>query len=184
MGRNKSRSVKMQLAAMSAGVVSATLPGMAAHASVVIPPASVPNTYLDSAVLMNSSTAGYALGLAATNYSISPTTGLYSGSPGALEGGPGASGYPTLQGMANLETMVSNGSITVSGGTGSGAYTTTYNANFVSSFWDTGINSIDSISTGEPANSIIDEIGYVYVSRANSTYDFNVNPADDGTEGL
>ena len=146
MGRNKSRSVKMQLAAMSAGVVSATLPGMAAHASVVIPPASVPNTYLDSTVL-NSSTAGYALGLAATNYSITPTTGLYSGSPGALEGGPGASGYPTLQGMANLETMVANGSVTVSGGTGSGAYSTTYNANFVSSFRDTGINSIDSIST-------------------------------------
>lgn len=183
MGRNNSRSVKLQLAALSAGVVSATLSGLTAHASVVIPPIGVPSTYIDSAVI-SSSTAGYALGLAATNYSITPTTGLYSGSPGALEGGATASGYPTLQGMANLETMVSNGTVTVSGGTGSGAYTTTYSANFISSFRDTGINSINGISTSEPGNTIINEIGYVYVSQANSTYDFNVNPADDGTEVL
>ncbi len=184
MGRNRSRSVKIHLTALSAGVVAATLPSLAAHASVLItPPAAVPNTYTDSAMLTGS-TAGYALGLAATNYAITPSSGLYSGSPGALEGGQGASGYPTLQGMANLESMVANGSITVSGGSGSGAYTTTYSANFVSSFRDTGINSNNGIATSEPINSIIDEIGYVYVSQANSTYDFNVNPADDGTEIL
>ena len=146
MGTPPCRSAKMRLAALSAGVVSATLPGLAAYASVVIPPVSVPNTYTDSA-LISSSSAGYALGLAATNYSITPTTGLYGGSPGALEGGPGTSGSPNLQGMANLETMISNGSVTVSGGSGSGAYTTTYDANFVSSFRDTGINSLNGIST-------------------------------------
>ncbi len=180
-GNRAARAKKVKLTIWSTGVISAAMMAAAARAAVVTPPSSVPSTYTDSTPLAGSA-AGYDLGLAAVNYAISPTTGLYSGSPGALEGGPGASGFPTLQGMANLETMVLNGSVTVSGGTGSGAYTTTYNANFVSSFRDTSINTTAGIATSLPGDSIVNEMGYVYVSQAGATYNFNVNPADDGTE--
>ncbi len=177
-GLRAARAKKVKLTIWSTGVISAAMMAAAARAAVITPPTSVPLTYTDSTQLA-ASAAGYDLGLAAINYAISPTTGLYPGSPGALEG---VSGYPTLQGMANLENMVLNGSVTVSGGTGSGAYTTTYDANFVSSFRDTGINTSAGIATSLPGDSIINEMGYVYVSQANTTYDFNVNPADDGTE--
>ena len=150
-----------------------------AEAATITPPSSVPNTYTASGPVATNPT-GLTLGLSETNYSITPTQYLYDGGS-YLEGSSTSDlGYPTLQGMANLEMLAINGSITVapSPAGGSGSYTATV----TSSTTDTGINTNSGIHTGIPNNVIRDEIGYVYVSQAHQTYDFNLANNDDGTE--
>ena len=168
------------------GVAGAALSSGRATAATVTPPPSVPSTYSVSGPVATS-TAGYTLGLSATQYSISPTTNLYSGGPGNLEGGPGTSGYPNLQGMANLETLALNGTISVgsNGIPGSATGSATYTASITSTSTDTGINTNSGISTTLTNNAILDQIGYVYAPLAGQTYDFNLpggDTNDDGTE--
>ncbi len=159
--------------AMNTAITSET------QAAIVTPPSSVPNTYTASGPVATS-TVGLTLGLSETNYGITPTQYLYYGGS-YLEGSNTTDlGYPTLQGMANLEMLAINGSITVSpspaGGSGN------YSATVTGSATDTGINTNSGIHTGIPNDAIRDEIGYVYVSQAGQTYDFNLNNNDDGTE--
>lgn len=165
-------------------LAGAAWPGGWAAAVTITPPVSVPITYSVSSPVATS-TAGYTLGLAATEYSISPTATLVQNGPGNLEGGPGTSGYPNLQGMANLETLALNGTISVgsNGIPGSITGSATYTASIMSISTDTGINTNSGISTSLTNNAILDQIGYVYAPLAGQTYDFNLTAYnDDGTE--
>ena len=170
------------------GLAGALWSGAQATATTIVPPASVPDTYTASGPVATS-TAGYTLGLAATQYSISPTNNLYDGGPGNLEGGPGTSGFPNLQGMANLETLAMNGTISVgsNGIPGSPTGSATYTASVTATSTDTGINTNNGIDLvpALPNDAILNQIGYVYAPSASQTYDFNLpgnGNNDDGTE--
>ncbi len=171
------------------GMGCSAMPCGWAIAGTILPPSSVPTTFTASNPVATS-TAGYTLGLAGRNYSISPSASLVSGGPGNLEGGPGTSGYPNLQGMANLETLALDGTISVgsNGIPGSPTSSATYSASVSSTFIDTGINTNFGITASNlPNDSMRDEIGYVYAPTANQTYDFNLpglDANDDGTEVL
>ncbi len=131
---------KALASAMVAAVTASVGNAMASYT--VTPPTSVPTTFTDSTPLANPPT-NLVQGLTANLSLITPTTNLVSGGPGNLEGGPGTSGYPNLQGMSNLEALAQNGSITVlSNGTpGTGTGSATYTSTPYFSFTDTAINS-------------------------------------------
>ncbi len=144
------RSVAAQFAAVSVLVLAA---GHAKADYVVTPPASVPTSFTDSTpVTLTNVTPG----LTASLWLISPGSQLYQGGPGNLEGGPGTSGYPNLQGMANLETLAQNGTITTlpSGAPGTGTGQLTYTASPYFSFTDTAINSYHFVAIGGGGNTI------------------------------
>ena len=136
------------LAASSAFALAA---GQARADYTVTPPASVPTSFIDSTpVALTNVTPG----LNASLWLISP--GLNSGGPGNLEGGPGTAGYPNLQGMANLEALAQNGTITTlpSGLPGTGTGALTYTASPYFSFTDTAINSYHFVAVGGGGSSI------------------------------
>ena len=171
---------------LASGLAGAAWPSGWAEASIT-PPVSVPSAYSVSSPVATSA-AGFTAGLTETNYSITPTANLFQ-YDSYLEGSNAADlGFPTLQGMANLETMVVNGSVTVSpppAGSPNPSASGTYSAAVVGSTIDTGINTNHGISTSIPHNAIRDEIGYVYAPLAGQTYDFNLpgsDSNDDGTE--
>jgi len=178
-------------------------------ATIITPPASVPTTFTAFGPVA-SSPAAYSPGLAATVDQISPD--LNSGGPGNLEGGPGTAGYPNLQGMANLQTLAINGTITsgsdgIPGSTVGG--TLTYTSTFYASFTDQSINTnqyvalggsyntpsiqgfLGSISGSQPLPSpgnpwtdfILDQEGFVYVPRAGASYSMALASNDQNDDG-
>ncbi len=139
---NSSLSTSKLLPAVAAAAIAAvSFVGGARADYTVTPPGSVPTTYSESSPVTPPS--NLVQGLTANLWQITPTTNLVSGGPGNLEGGPGTSGYPDLQGMANLEALAQNGSISVgSDGTpGSPTGSATYNATPYFSFVNTEINT-------------------------------------------
>ncbi len=119
---------------------------------VVTPPASVPTSFTDSTPI--TPPANLVPGLTASLWGISPGLGINSA--GNLEGGSGNSGFPTLQGMANLETLAQTGTITVlsSGVPGTGAGALTYTASPYFSFTDTAINAYHFVAIGGGGNTL------------------------------
>lgn len=148
-------------AALVAACVSAVGAGNAMASYTVTAPSSVPTTYTDSTPLANPPT-DLVSGLTVNLSQITPTTGLYNGGPGNLEGGPGTSGYPNLQGMANLEALAQNGAIAVqSDGTpGTGTGSATYTSTPYFSYTDTAINAnhLVAINNGGGSTSIADTL--------------------------
>ena len=139
---NSSLSTAKLLPAVAAAAIAAvSFVGGARADYTVSPPSSVPTTYTDSSPVTPPS--NLVEGLNVNLWTITPTTNLYDGGPGNLEGGPGTSGFPNLQGMANLEALAQNGSISVgSDGTpGSSTGSATYNATPYFSFVNTEINT-------------------------------------------
>ncbi len=139
---NSSLSTAKLLPAVAAAAIAAvSFVGGARADYTVTPPSSVPTTYTDSSPVTPPS--NLVEGLTVNLWQITPTTNLYDGGPGNLEGGPGTSGFPNLQGMANLEALAQNGSISVgSDGTpGSSTGSATYNATPYFSFVNTEINT-------------------------------------------
>ena len=144
-------SGKAALLTVSALALSIAATRSAKADYVVTPPASVPTSYTDSTPV---TLTNVSQGLTASLWTFSP--GLTSGGPGNLEGGPGTSGYPNLQGMANLETLAQTGTITTlpSGTPGTGTGALTYTATPYFSFTDTAINSYGFVAIGGGGNSI------------------------------
>ncbi len=147
----RARGKSALLVATSALALSVAV-GHAKADYVVTPPASVPTSFTESTPI--TPPANLVPGLTASLWTLSP--GLTSGGPGNLEGGPGTSGYPNLQGMANLETLAQTGTITTlpSGAPGTGAGAQTYTASPYFSFTDTAINAYHFVAIGGGGNSI------------------------------
>ena len=135
--------------AMVAAVAASVGNAMASYT--VTAPISVPTTYTDSTPLANPPT-NLVQGLTANLSLITPGTNLVSGGPGNLEGGPGTSGFPNLQGMANLEALAQNGTIAVEpdGTPGTGSGSATYTSTPYFSFTDTAINSYHFVALLDP----------------------------------
>jgi len=155
----RARGKSALLVATSALALSVAV-GHAKADYVVTPPASVPTSFTESTPI--TPPANLVPGLTASLWTLSP--GLTSGGPGNLEGGPGTSGYPNLQGMANLETLAQTGTITtlLSGAPGTGAGALTYTASPYFSFTDTAINAYHFVAIaggGNPIQNVLDGAG-------------------------
>ena len=130
-GRAPSKA--MWLWAVSGLAVAAAGPAKAGY--VVTPPASVPTTFTESSPV---TLTNVAHGLNATVWTFLPGIGCCGSNNLEV-----VAGFPTLQGMANLETLAQNGSITVlpSGLPGTGTGQATYTAASYLSFTDSAINT-------------------------------------------
>lgn len=153
----------LQRGAIAAGLACAALPGGWALAGAVTPPSSVPSTFTASQTV-NVNNAN--LGLAATIYQIT-TSGNGNLNPGysSLEQN---GGYPTLQGMANLETLAGNGSYSfANSSTGrTDAYTATKYGTFTNTYINTqssGVQAIGIGGGGSPISSVV-----ALINNANS----------------
>ncbi|MGC8542270.1 MAG: PEP-CTERM sorting domain-containing protein [Phycisphaerae bacterium] len=144
MSYPKSSSATRRLlpAVAAAAIVAVSFVGGVRADYTVTPPTSVPTTYTDSTPLTQAP-SNLVQGLTVNLWQITPITNLVEFGPGNLEGGPGTSGFPNLQGMANLEALAQNGSISVgsNGVPDSPTGSATYSATPYFSFVNNEINS-------------------------------------------